>query len=83
MKTVKELEEMLEKERNVELIDLKLREKADKLEAIETLMREDRRITIIHDNQYTIQPWGSGDKLASSIMSILFPDEPSSGEAPT
>ena len=78
MRTEKELKEMLEEAKNVELIDLKLREKAEKLEDIEALMREDRRITIIHNDQYTIQPWGSGDKLASAIMAILFPDEPSS-----
>ena len=53
------------------------REKAEKLDAIEALMRGQHFIKINRNDQYSIQPRLShkGTEIVSEIMDILFPDE--------
>lgn len=54
--------------------------KAEKLDAIEALMREQPFIMVNINDQYSIQPRLShkGTMIVSKIMAILFPDEPES-----
>lgn len=54
--------------------------KAEKLDTIEALMREQPYVDMNRMNQYSVKPLldHRGTKLVESIMAILFPDEPES-----